>query len=539
MDNSPSTIVTEQRTSLMGNAGATAEKPKKKKLQGVSVPLTILLLVGSTLIAAAICVPVAVLAFYGANQTVTNVVKVVRDNYAQIVVNQVLELGATQARIAQLGAAGVAHLRAINTIVDGVPHDFMQDKDVMFEYYQLWQASTALSIGWARTDGTDSLYLGLQGMSCYNATIEVVANCSFLNVLAVNYNNASLTIDSGIKPWIVDKPGERGIASQNRGPFQTLANRPNLASFADTVFPATPLFYGPHWFWLDDAHTARIGLFSFYWNQWKHFPLGTAGPGAPVGYFDIAVDAGLFSEQLEKITLTENSLVAIWGLDGGIIAISRLSALAASDSPSSYTAEKHPLPEISVPAANALRTYGSYANLPDNYDEASSTSNGNYFSNMVRIKQYGMDWIVLVSIAERDINEPIVQSRKKVLITSLCVAFGMLCFAAAASFIITIPLKKLTAIMKQATNMDFSALSTGYLDRKVPISELAEMQRVFSTMLERFAQAIQNNRDLNRPGNSIHSAVASTLPGTTKMGTASQIAAPGRQGSITATRPIP
>ncbi|KAI8584859.1 hypothetical protein BDZ88DRAFT_435249 [Geranomyces variabilis] len=158
---------------------------------------------------------------------------------------------------------------------------------------------------------------------------------------------------------------------------------------------------------------------------------------------------------------------------------------------------------------------------------------------MVRIRQYGMDWIVLVSIAERDINEPIVQSRKKVLITSLCVAFGMLCFAAAASFIITIPLKKLTAIMKQATNMDFSALSTGYLDRKVPISELAEMQRVFSTMLERFAHAIQNNRNLNRPGNSIHSAAASTLPATTKMGTASQIAAQGMQGSITATRPIP
>ncbi|KAJ3137677.1 hypothetical protein HDU90_001627 [Geranomyces variabilis] len=513
MDHSPSTIATEQRTSLMGNAGATAEKPKKKKLQGVSVPLTILLLVGSTLIAAAICVPVAVLAFYGANQTVTNVVKVVRDNYAQIVVNQVLELGATQARIAQLGAAGIAHLRAIDTIVDGVPHDFMQDKDVMFEYYQLWQASTALSIGWGRTDGTDTLYIGLQGMSCYNAPIEVPTNCSYLNVEAVNYNNASLTIDSGIKPWFVPEP--------------------------DTAFPVTPLFYGPTWYWMDDAHTARIGLFSFYWNQWKGFPLGTAGAGAPVGYFDIAVDASLFSAQLEKITLTENSLVVIWGLDGGIIAISRISALAASDSPSSYIAENHPLPEISVPAANALRTYGSYANLPDTYDEASSTSNGNYFSNMVRIRQYGMDWIVLVSIAERDINEPIVQSRKKVLITSLCVAFGMLCFAAAASFIITIPLKKLTAIMKQATNMDFSALSTGYLDRKVPISELAEMQRVFSTMLERFAHAIQNNRNLNRPGNSIHSAAASTLPATTKMGTASQIAAQGMQGSITATRPIP
>ncbi|KAJ3185570.1 hypothetical protein HDU87_000193 [Geranomyces variabilis] len=498
----------------MGNEGAAAEKPKTKNLQGKSVPLTILLLVGSTLVAAAICVPVAVLAFYGANATVTNVISIVRQNYAQIVVNQVLDLGATQARIAQLGAAGVAHLRAINTIVDGVPHDFLQNTDVMFEYYQLWQASTALSIGWARTDGTDNLYLGLQSIACYNLTVQVPGECPFLNVTAVNYNTATLTIDSSVlTPWVVPDP--------------------------DTVFPVTPLFYGPNWLWIDDANTTRLGLFSFYWNQWKGFPLGTAGPGVPVGYFDIAVDAALFSEQLEKITLTENSLVVIWALDGGIIAISRPSALAASDSPSSYIADQHPLPQISVPAKNVLKIYGSYANLPDTYDEASPTSDGNYFSNMVRIKQYGMDWIVLVSIAERDINEPIVQSRKKVLITSLCVAFGMLCFAAAASFVITIPLKKLTAIMRQATNMDFSALSSGYLDRKVPISELAEMQRVFSTMLERFAHAIQNNRNLNRPSNSIHSAAASTMPGTTKMGTASQVASPGGPESIATSRPIP
>ncbi|KAI9004191.1 hypothetical protein BC832DRAFT_77789 [Gaertneriomyces semiglobifer] len=105
----------------------------------------------------------------------------------------------------------------------------------------------------------------------------------------------------------------------------------------------------------------------------------------------------------------------------------------------------------------------------------------------------------MIVIPEADLLGPVMFTRKSVLATTLAITAGMLVFAAASSILVTRPLATLTKVMMNATNMDFSALQDGYLDRRSSIRELAAMQVVFSIMLKRFASAIQSNRNLVGP----------------------------------------
>ncbi|KAJ3011226.1 hypothetical protein HKX48_006945 [Thoreauomyces humboldtii] len=221
------------------------EKAKKtRKPRGFTIPLSLLLLVGSMAIAAAICVPVAVLAFVGASQTVDTVVTIVRQNYAQIVRNWILNLGAQTESVAAIGASGPALLRALDTLVDGVHHDFAQDADIAWEFYNLWKSSPSfLTIGYQRTVTQDSFYIGTECISCYALEINQ-PYCDTFDILAVDYKNANITLnhtstqDVGIEPL-------------------------------DPTFPATLQFQGPEWF-LDTSSPGDPvlqNLLFFYINQ--------------------------------------------------------------------------------------------------------------------------------------------------------------------------------------------------------------------------------------------------------------------------------
>ncbi|KAJ3020367.1 hypothetical protein HKX48_000896 [Thoreauomyces humboldtii] len=452
------------------------EKAKKtRKPQGFTIPLSLLLLVGSMAIAAAICVPVAVLAFVGASQTVDTVVTIVRQNYAQIVRNWILNLGAQTESVAAIGASGPALLRALDTLVDGVHHDFAQDADIAWEFYNLWKSSSSfLTIGFQRTVTQDSFFIGTECISCYALEINQ-PYCDTFDVLAVDYKNANITLnhtstqDVGVEPL-------------------------------DPTFPATLQFQGPEWF-LDTSSPGDPvlqNLLFFYINQWLGLPIGENDTTVPVGNFEVVLDGRQLSAFLADIDLPEHSLIVVWTDTDAIVAISLYDQLAApGELP--YNASTHPLATVSLPAQHVLAKYGSYDNVPDNYVETTQTSSGVYFTNLVRVTEYGMNWFILVSIAESDIDGPIVESRRKVLITSIITAFAMLVVAAASSFLITLPLKSLTKVMKQATNMDFSALSGKTLDSRMPIRELSDMQQVFHEMLAKFAAAITANKRLQMP----------------------------------------
>ncbi|KAJ3008506.1 hypothetical protein HKX48_008492, partial [Thoreauomyces humboldtii] len=462
---------------------------KPKPASGITVPLALLLLVGSIVIAAAICVPVAVLAFRGADDTVTTIVAVVRENYSQIVRNAILDLGEKVELIASIGASGPGLLKVLAALVPGVHHDFSQDPDVVFELYSLYssQSTSVSQVGFQRTIEQDALYLGISGASCSNLSTSN-SLCDSISVVSVDYRTATVALDVtvGASPLGYDDPG--------------------------TYFPVGAQFEGPTWYFdVSDPNSPVLkGLLSFYFNQWLGYPLGQNDTGVPIGNFEVVLEARQLSEFLATIQLTMDSLIAIWANNDEIVAISQLDMLAdpstfnasniypgTSISPgSAYSASMHPLPEISIPAKEVLAKYGTYENVPDNYVQTTKTSNGNYFTNLVRLQEYGMDWIIMVSIAEKDLDGPIVESRKRVLITSIVVAFGMLLIASAFSFAITLPLKNLTHIMKQATQMDFSALEGGFLERKIPIAELAVMQAVFAEMLHKFAAAIAANKRL-------------------------------------------
>ncbi|KAI8905371.1 hypothetical protein DFJ77DRAFT_212352 [Powellomyces hirtus] len=236
--------------------------------------------------------------------------------------------------------------------------------------------------------------------------------------------------------------------------------------------------------------------------MWKGAPLGSRTSQPSTGFLEIDFDVNEFSVILQDMKLTKHAIIAIWDYTGSMFAVSQAGQLHDGKSavPTTYTAEAHPLEDISVPASSMKAKFGSYENYPETYAETYTTSAGVLLTNVVKIEKYGARWFILISIPETDITGPLVAARKKLIITSSVVGVVMLGFAAGLSVLVTMPLRRLSAIMVQATGMDFSSLSQGYLKKKNPISEIAAMQEIFSNMLDRFAKAIQSNKELqSRP----------------------------------------
>ncbi|KAJ3159513.1 hypothetical protein HDU86_001522, partial [Geranomyces michiganensis] len=271
-----------------------------------------------------------------------------------------------------------------------------------------------------------------------------------------------------------------------------------------------------------------LGVISFHWSQWQGLELGQKDAVAsPIGAQLVTVGFEIFSQLLGSITTTENTAIAIWLTEiGALIATNSKNqsvldpATLSMPFAQAYTPDNVPQPFIAT-AATALKTkygdiFGKGYTPPSNFLPAATSDvfagpNGLTYVETFALKdKYGFSVTIMLVIPQADLLGPMVSTRKKVLTTSLVVAFAMLLLAVATSVIVTHPVRRLTIIMGQATKMDFSALQGGYLKNQSWILELARMQEVFGTMLQRFAAAIQANKNLQGSGRVSASGVQPT-----------------------------
>ncbi|KAI8820884.1 uncharacterized protein EV422DRAFT_530553 [Fimicolochytrium jonesii] len=436
----------------------------------------------------AIVLPVALLAYGGANQTVDIVVSSLLTNYADIAASKVRFIGASVYQTTQAVAGLPAFVRVLNALQPGVPHDFLGDTDMVLSFYEsVFHQPLVNGVGFGRLDAGDLLLVspGDSGVYCYNHTDPAIPFCDALLVTAVDA--ATLSVQTQRTPKVVPWEVHNETLHQSGLDFM-----PPFAIW-------TPSLWYP--ISAPDGTITVKGVSSLIWGISKGVSLGANTIVPPTGYMDTTLFLASLSTTLQEISLTPNAIIAIWD-SAGIIAVSRPNQVlnvTGSGSTAVYVAhhpETHPLELISVPTAGFKKKYGTYSQYPMYMEGSFDTSIGNVWVQARRVTDYGMDWFILVSVPATDIIAPIVASRKKVIVTSVAVAVGMLFFAAASSFVVTMPLRKLSNVMKQATKMDFSALRDGYLDRKSVVSELAQMQEVFAIMMEKFANAIQSNKNL-------------------------------------------
>ncbi|KAJ3148406.1 hypothetical protein HDU89_004737 [Geranomyces variabilis] len=166
-----------------------------------------------------------------------------------------------------------------------------------------------------------------------------------------------------------------------------------------------------------------------------------------------------------------------------------------------YKPTEYPITAISAAASALFDAYGGFDTLPNTTSDTFRHAGGVLFVESRALADgYGLHWTMMIAIPESDLTGPLVSSRNRVIGACVGVAAGMLLFAGFVTFVITRPLKLLTRLMLEASELDFSALHSGEVANQKPsrIWELSTLEQTFETMLKRFADAVEKNRQLMR-----------------------------------------
>ncbi|KAJ3043036.1 hypothetical protein HDV00_005943 [Rhizophlyctis rosea] len=243
---------------------------------------------------------------------------------------------------------------------------------------------------------------------------------------------------------------------------------------------------------------------------WYRQPVGTSDGGTFYAAQFVTMTLSSLEHYLPTIKPTNNTVIAFIDTKGAMIASSEPYATADLNQPANVVVTRYKAHASSNPiiAATAKYLFPSYATSDDAYVASVQTApeitdsftgpDGTQYLLQTRwiSDPYGLRWLMLLTTPRADFFAPI--DKMKYTVIGVCVGLGLLgvLFAIFASIVVIMPIKRLNSAMREATNFDFSALRSGYLDHRSAFLEIAEMQHAFALMLSRFADAISSNRAL-------------------------------------------
>ncbi|RKO86805.1 hypothetical protein BDK51DRAFT_29806 [Blyttiomyces helicus] len=264
---------------------------------------------------------------------------------------------------------------------------------------------------------------------------------------------------------------------------------------------------GPQWIYVDPVADEASLFRSCNLVQTLDFGIGDGNSSKPTGViFSGSLPTSSVAAYLETIHLTPNSLVAVWEFDGTMWGASQ-GELARMPDPSTHGAtqtvanafvSENPL--IHAAAGYINRTYPSWAAVGEVADQVGSDAGLMLLNARVIDDGMGLSVLAVVMLPESDYLSTIIVTRNQAVAVGTGVAFAMLLLAGALSFLVTLPLRRFIRIMERASNYDFNGLDLKSQRRPSVVSEIADMQTVFSSMLEKFTEANQVFRvNLKRP----------------------------------------
>ncbi|KAJ3149003.1 hypothetical protein HDU89_004004 [Geranomyces variabilis] len=472
---------------MASNFSVSSSEPQYKPR--VKLPLALVLLSSMIVVAAAIAVPVSILAYRGASDTVDDIILVLKKNY----IRQVQDRVATTTSIVYERVQNNADNLTIRRVIDSINNtiDFLAYPELLYTYEKSVERSDfLLASGFCLPGAGDCLLLArdtLPGLICKkNATDTVYGRDCF--GLYVNH----------VLPRSINYSLEY-MPKSHPGPDPPIAT---TGVWADSIF----------WLILDPNSVPPVfsGVYGYRWVQWKGCKLGTRDPDpavAPLGWQAMASLVSKYTSVLREIHTTPNTAIAIWcSKSGELIATNgevqtlNLNTVVKNEgagySGSTYRPTEYPNTYISSAAKYLLGRYGNYTTFPNSSSHRISIPDGDnaFVETRALVDDYGLAWTLLIAIPEDDLITRIAASRKRVVATCIGVGIAMVVFAAGITVVIGLPLRKLTRIMTEATAMNFTSVRDGYLNQSSWITELARMEQVFATMLFKFAAAVDRNR---------------------------------------------
>ncbi|KAI8591292.1 hypothetical protein BDZ88DRAFT_505595 [Geranomyces variabilis] len=410
--------------------------------RGLKIPLPLLLLLTTILIATAITLPIALLLDKGATSTVNDIVALLRANYVASTLHEITTLVAQPYEVVQADAANTAIRSVIDASVDGVPIYFYSQNAMLYAWEQsIVRSSFVFTVGFYRLDNYDNINvaaLHAPGLVCVRNTTDVAGRtCQALTISGLTPSGA---VDKTLSPFL----------GQNPPPQTTDAS-----------------------------------------GGWNSQPFTTS----PLGTHLANIKFEQFSTLLAAISTTENSVIAVWLTQSGALlatnqpdsVLDPASVATNVNAGQSYLPTTYPNKYITSAAASLIAAHGAIGHLPASTSDTFSGPDGGklFVESRVLTDSHGLDFTILIAIPERDLLGSINEARKKVLVTSIVVAVSMMGVVAAASFLVALPIRRLTAVMLQCF-------------AKRILKEAAKDFRVFETMLSRFAAAIEQNKKMAR-----------------------------------------
>ncbi|KAJ3167437.1 hypothetical protein HDU88_002359 [Geranomyces variabilis] len=435
-------------------------KPANKTAGRFQVPLAVVLLATTLLVASASAIPIAILSYNGASDTVDQILDTLRQNY----VRQVQDKISATTNVVYHGVQSNADNLAIRGVLDTTNGDpspnFLNYPDLLFSYIKSVERSDFLYAAGFALIGSRSI-INASPVNVPSVCCVADATETLYGRTCVTWTATSLTVRT--LNFTVTPPTYRYGVPMPDYPDST------VGQWSDQI----------GWIILNKTIPTFQGKYGYRWQQWVGYPLGARDPDPnvpPFGYQIMAMGIQKFSELLRGISTTQNTVIAIWIQSSGRLiatngAVEVLNLTSVNDAvPSSYATKDYPNKYMQTAVAQLLNKYELYSQIPASTSDTFDSENGRLFAETRSIADaYGLDWTMMIVIPEDDLLGSIKELRKRVAITVVVVAATMIAFAVGTTFLITLPLRVLT---------------------------------VFAKMLTKFAEAIEANKRLTPTGSS-------------------------------------
>ncbi|KAJ3212443.1 hypothetical protein HDU67_003837 [Dinochytrium kinnereticum] len=276
---------------------------------------------------------------------------------------------------------------------------------------------------------------------------------------------------------------------------------PALAS--NGIVPGRP-------FWSGAIYTpvARTFLLPLVWPVWQNLPLGVVGTGSYWAAHFAMLSIKSLDDFLQTVTVSPNGVVALIDGNNGLMLASSIPGISQNGTQNSrFLATQNPNSLVAAAASFLASNFGngtiqSIPTAQARYEFSFQALGDDILVNSVWIRDEaaGLKWLLVLVIPSNDFLSLIKVTTRNTIIFIVCTCVAALIIAMLLSWAITAPLMQLAKTMVDATQFDFSALSSGFLDKRSMVTEIGRLEGVFHEMMIKFAGAIKANKGLT--GNS-------------------------------------
>ncbi|KND03800.1 uncharacterized protein SPPG_01257 [Spizellomyces punctatus DAOM BR117] len=237
---------------------------------------------------------------------------------------------------------------------------------------------------------------------------------------------------------------------------------------------------------------------------WYGQPVGTATAGQTFfGAQFVTMTLKSLETYIPTIVPTANAILSFMDTTGTLVASSQAGAAASTATGARYKGWNSPNPMVAATAKYMFPQYAddaAYIQAVSNFEDFSGQFEVDGVKYLLDCRwvgdQWGLKWLMIMTIPYADFYGTVDAAKRQIVYACIGLGISGFLIAIATSLIVILPIRRLNIVMGEALNFDFSALRNGYLQRRSAFKEIAEMQSTFALMLAKFATAIQNNKNL-------------------------------------------